>query len=66
MLDKESGEINLKVFLPADKIVAQQKKNEEKTRMENELIKAISLEEEAKKEKKNDSMEMTRGRKKSK
>lgn len=48
VLDKESGEINLKVFGPADKIVAQQKRNEEKIRMLNELIKAINLEEEAK------------------
>ena len=33
--DKESREINLKVFRPADKLVALQKKKEDKIRMEN-------------------------------
>ena len=64
--DRESREINLKVYRPADKVATLQKKKEEKSRMEIELIEAKKRKEEAreeaKKEKKDEKNEMKRRR----
>ena len=64
--DKESKEIHLKVFKPADKIVALQKKKDEKDRIEKEVLevrrKKEEAKEEAKKEKMNEKNEVKRRR----
>lgn len=64
--DRESREINLKVYRPADKVAALQKKKEEKSRMEIELTEAKKRKEEAreeaKKEEKDETNEMKRRR----
>ena len=64
--DRESKEIHLKVFRPADKLAALQKKKEEKSRIENENIEAKRIKEEAKEEAKrekvNEKMELKRRR----
>ena len=64
--DRESKEIHLKVFRPADKLAALQKKKEEKSRIENENIEAKRIKEEsrdeAKREKVNEKMELKRRR----
>ena len=48
--DKESKEINTKVFRPANKLAALEKKKEEKDRIEMELIEVRRKKEEAKEE----------------
>ena len=64
--DKESKEIDLKVFRPADKLAALQKKEEDKNRIERESIEAKRKKEEAKdevkKEKMNEKNEVKRRR----
>ena len=60
--DRESKEIHLKVFRPADKLAAVQKKKDEKSRAENEAIEAKRIKEEAKKERINEKNEMKRRR----
>ena len=48
--DRESREVNLKVYRPADKLAALQKKKEEKSRIEIEVAEAKRAKEEAKEE----------------
>jgi hypothetical protein len=66
MADKESKEINLKVFRQADKLKNEEKKKVEKKKKEEELIEAKRLREEAKEELKkvklNEKNEMKRRR----
>ena len=64
--DKESKEINTKVFRPADKFAALQKKKEEKDRIDREAFevrrKKEEAKEEAKKEKADEINEVKRRR----
>jgi hypothetical protein len=61
MADKESKEINLKVFRPADKLKKEEIKKEEKKKEEN-VIEAKRMKEDAKKDKMHEKNEMKRRR----
>jgi hypothetical protein len=64
--DKESKDLNIKVYRPADKLIALQKKKEEKNRIEREAIEGRRKKEEekevAKKEKMKEKNEVKRRR----
>jgi hypothetical protein len=62
MADKESKEINLKVFRPADKLKKEEVKKEEKKKKEENVIEARRMKEDAKNYKMNEKNEMKRRR----